>query len=230
MRSSHLPTPSSRAQALGFGWLFVQLAVLPSLLTLGNAGLGRPLDLAQLNFVYYLLNFLAVSLIFRRIFQESLANLKEHPWASLRTALLGLLAYGICFWGLSALGDWLLPDFSNQNDAAIFSMTEEHFLLMVMGTVFLVPPAEECLYRGLIFRKFYGLSPWKAYGISSLIFACIHVLGYLGQYSGPELLFAVAQYLPAGWILAWSYARSSSIFVPICIHAAVNLLTILTAR
>ncbi len=224
------PEPDRRETVPGFSYLVFQLALLPTLLTSGNLLLGRPLNLVQLNFVFYLLNFLAVFLIFRRFLNASWIAFRQQPRLSARTAVLGLAVYWLCFLLLGALGKHLLPGFANRNDNAIFAMGQENFFLMALGTAVLVPPAEECLYRGLIFRKLYAESPAKAYWISSLAFASIHILGYLGQYSLPELCFALVQYLPAGLVLAWSYAASGTIFVPIWIHAAVNLITILTAR
>ena len=97
---------------------------------------------------------------------------------------------------------------------------------MVIGTVILVPPAEECLFRGLIFRKLYGKNQAAAYLISILAFSCIHIFGYIGVYSPLELTMAVLQYLPAGLCLAWSYTRADTLFAPILIHAAVNYVTI----
>ena len=37
-----------------------------------------------------------------------------------------------------------------------------------------------------------------------------------------KMLMALLQYLPAGLCLAWSYAKSDTIFAPILIHALVN--------
>ena len=108
------------------------------------------------------------------------------------------------------------------NDEAILSMKQGSFFLMALGTVVLVPPVEECFFRGLIFRNLYSSSKWAAYLVSILAFAAIHILGYIGTYSPLELVLAVLQYLPAGLCLAWSYTRADTIFAPILIHAAIN--------
>ena len=105
-------------------------------------------------------------------------------------------------------------------------MARGNSFLMFVGTVILVPPVEECLFRGVIFRNLYKKSHAAGYLISMLAFACIHILGYIGQYSPLELVLAVLQYLPAGLCLGWSYIRGDSIFAPIFIHAAVNYITI----
>ena len=115
---------------------------------------------------------------------------------------------------------------SNYNDESIAALSRGNYFLTFIGTVILVPLAEECFYRGLIFRNLYRKSPLAAYLISMLAFACIHILGYIGQYSPLELVMAVLQYLPAGLCLAWSYIRGDTILAPILIHAAVNYVTI----
>jgi membrane protease YdiL (CAAX protease family) len=120
----------------------------------------------------------------------------------------------------------LLPTFSNYNDAAIAEMSRGNAFLMLVGTVILVPPVEECLFRGVIFRNLYKKSHPAAYLISMMAFACIHILGYIGLYSPLELVLAVVQYLPAGLCLGWSYIRGDTILAPILIHAAVNYVTI----
>jgi len=121
---------------------------------------------------------------------------------------------------------WLMPGFANRNNDAVLAMFRESRYLMFIGTVVLVPPFEECLFRGLIFRSLYGKQHWLAYTVSILAFAAVHILGYLGMYSPLEILVAIAQYVPAGLCLAWSYAKAGNIFAPILIHATVNYITI----
>ena len=124
----------------------------------------------------------------------------------------------------------LVPGFSNYNDSAIAVMGQENRLLVIIGTVLLVPPVEECFFRGLIFRNLYGKSHWVAYLVSMLAFALIHILGYAGQYTPLEILMALLQYLPAGLCLAWSYTKADTIFAPIAIHATVNCITLTSWR
>ena len=184
------------------------------------------LNTAQLNFVYYLVNFIAVLVIFHEFLGSSLSQAFQHPMLLCEAVILGFVAYYALFHVTDWLVGLLVPSFSNYNDEAIFAMSNGNHFLMVIGTVVLVPPAEECFFRGLIFRNLYGKSRWAAYLVSILAFACIHILGYIGTYSALELLMAVLQYLPAGLCLAWSYARADNIFAPILIHAAVNYVTI----
>ena len=56
--------PNSQETVCGFCYLAFQLLLLPTLLTMLNAQLSAPLREAELNFVFYLINFIAVLLIF----------------------------------------------------------------------------------------------------------------------------------------------------------------------
>ncbi len=228
MKKSRTSAPylSSQETIGGFCYLAFQLLLLPGLLHWCNAQLAAPLNTAELNFAYYFINFIAILLIFHDFLGASLSQAFQHPAYFCQAVILGFVAYYACFRATDCLVRLLVPSFSNYNDEAIFAMSKGSPFLMLVGTVVLVPPVEECLYRGLIFRNLYGKSRWAAYVVSILAFACIHILGYIGTYSALELLMAVLQYLPAGLCLAWSYAKSDTIFAPIVIHAAINAYTI----
>ncbi|MDY4509690.1 MAG: CPBP family intramembrane glutamic endopeptidase [Candidatus Faecousia sp.] len=221
--------PNSQETVGGFCYLAFQLLLLPELLTMLNARLSSPLRESELNFVFYMINFLAVLLIFREFLSSGAQQATRHPAYLCQAVILGLAAYYACRFATEWLVRLLMPGFSNYNDAAIAAMGRENRLLVIIGTVLLVPTVEECFYRGLIFRNLYGKSHWAAYLVSMLAFALIHILGYVGQYTPLEILMAVLQYLPAGLCLAWSYTKADTIFAPIAIHATVNFIT-LTAR
>ena len=214
----------------GFLYLAVQLLVLPQLLTFVNQNLAQPLSSAELNFLFYFVNFIAVLLIFRRFLSNSMDQIWQHPIQFLESVVLGFVFYYLCKISLDWLMDRFVPSFSNYNDDAIAAMSKSNYFLMFLGTVILVPPVEECFYRGLIFRNLYPKSRWAAYVVSILAFTMIHIMGFLGRYTALELLLAVIQYLPAGFCLAWAYARSNTIFAPIVIHAAVNYIGIQQMR
>ena len=131
-----------------------------------------------------------------------------------------------CSWVTEKLIGLLVPSFSNYNDEAIAAMSRGNGFLMLIGTVVLVPPVEECFYRGLIFRNLLGKSRILAYMASILAFSMIHIIGYIGTYAPLELCMAFLQYLPAGLCLAWAYTKAGTIFAPIFIHAAINFIAI----
>ena len=221
---------SGQETVSGFLYMAFQFLLLPGLLTFVNGSLDQPLSDAEINFVFYLINFIAILLILRRFLGNSLDNVWQHPILFLEAVILGFVFYYLCNYCITWVMEKSFPGFSNYNDEAIAAMNRSNHFLMFIGTVVLVPPAEECFFRGLIFRNLYPKSKWAAYIVSILAFSIIHILGYIGQYSALELLVAIAQYLPAGLCLAWAYTRSDTIFAPILIHAAINYIGISKLR
>lgn len=214
----------------GFCYLIFELIFLSGILNWINSHLDHPLNSAELNFVFYLINFIAILLIFHDFLGRALNQVTQHPAIFCQAVILGFVAYYACNWATTWVVRQLVPSFSNYNDQAIAGMLKGNYFLMVVGTVILVPPVEECLYRGLIFRNLYGKSRWAAYIVSILAFAIIHIIGYIGKYSAVELLMAFLQYLPAGLCLAWAYTKADTIFAPILIHAAINFISINALR
>ncbi|MDO5400514.1 MAG: CPBP family intramembrane metalloprotease [Eubacteriales bacterium] len=220
--------PSRRETIWGFSYMAFELLLLPELLHAMNPWMRLPE--AELNFVFFLLNFLALSLILHDYLGRSLQQVWRHPAYFCQAVILGGAAYYACFHAVNYIIDLLAPGYANLNDSSIASMAGSRSFLMAVGTVILVPPAEECLYRGLIFRNLYGKSRWAAYAVSILAFALVHVLGYVGTYSPLHLTMAVLQYLPAGLCLAWAYTKADTVFAPIFIHALVNAISLSKLR
>ena len=222
--------PSSQETMAGFCYLAFQMLFLPGLLSWLNSQFRTALNSAELNFLFYLINFIAVLVIFHDFLSKALTQVFQHPILFIEGVILGTVAYYALFWLTDKAVSLLVPGFSNYNDASVLEMVYSNRLLMLVGLLVLVPLAEECLFRGLIFRNLYGKSKWAAYVVSILAFAVIHILGYIGQYSPLELILAVLQYLPAGLCLAWAYIRSGTIFAPVVIHSIVNYISIYGIR
>jgi len=215
-----------------WGWIYFifELLALPTLLQIINLKTGSTLSSAEINFTYFLINFIVVLLIFHDYLGRNLAQVRLHPAYFCQAVILGLVAYFVSNALMGYVIGLIDPRFVNANDEAISGMTSSNFFLMAVGTVVLVPPVEECIFRGLIFRELYGKSRWAAYLVSIAAFAAVHIIGYLRVYSPMELLLSFLQYLPAGLCLAWSYAKSDTIFAPILIHTAVNAIGISAMR
>ena len=217
------PTLSKKELKTGFFYLAVSLLLIPSLLSF------LPISPGKLNFIYYLVNFAAAVFIFRRFLWQSVLVALDRPFPTLYYSALGYL-------GHTAIGEILMmliflvyPAFSNVNDQGIRSMLEADFTLMTIGIIFLVPVAEECFYRGLIFRGLYDRSPAAAYLASMTAFAFIHVMGYIGAFEPMQLLLCFIQYLPAGYCLCFAYRHGGSIISPIIVHIIVNAMGVYNA-
>ena len=214
--------------AFGIGYLFFDFLLLPRFLTILNILLR--LNSVQTNFAYFLLNFAGTVLIFHRFLFRNLKIAAGSFKRTLLCPLIGLPVYFLISYGLSWLIYFIAPDYSNLNDGTIQKLSQANFALMAVGTVVLVPPAEELLFRGLIFRGLYGKSPVLAYITSILGFSFVHVLSYLSAYEPLMLLMAMLQYVPAGICLALTYHISGNILSPILLHMLINLIGIQAMR
>ena len=222
------PTPNETV--FGFLYYILQLIIIPGIVMSVIMMLPRDISITIVNFVYFSVNFVVVLLIFRKFLVANFKSLLAYPWYTLRCAAIGLLIYiaGNTLFDLVIIT--LVPDFANVNDAAILEMVQKHYTLMSIGTVFLVPIAEECFYRGLFFRNLYDKNPILAYLVSMVAFSLAHVLNYVGMESFRTLALCFLQYLPAGFALAWSYRRSGSIFAPVLMHMVINQTGMLLMR
>lgn len=214
----------------GWFYLIVQLFVLPTLLQFANATLSWKLTASELRFTLYLFNFLAVLWIFRNFLGKNMDQTHHNLAFYFQAVILGFVAYSACGYALEWVMRLIFPNFSNAGEASIAALAKNGYYLTFVGTVILVPLAEECFYRGLIFRGLYSKSPWAAYIISIAIFAAAHIIEHIGSYSPLELVLTFLRYLPAGLCLAWSYAKSDSIFAPVLIRVVINAYTVSALR
>ncbi len=221
---------TDREQIWGIVYLLVSVFLLPMLLRYLNGLLARPVGNAWFNFIYFSCNFACVLWIFHGFFKRSLSYAGQNVWIFLLAVLLGAVGYFALSKVLGMALNWLFPNYVNLNDASIITMAHSNFLVMFIGTVFLVPVTEEVLHRGLVFGSLYPKSHVAAYLLSAAIFSAVHIVGYVGIYSLPHLLLAFLQYIPAGLALAWAYRFSGSIFAPIVIHATVNAIGLVAMR
>ena len=221
-------TPTKKEAIWSLVYMALEFLVLPSVLVLLNSMLPAPMNEARLNLFFFLMNYLVVGLILRKFIGKDLMHAK--PALLLRGAAVGMLLY----WALNLFAGsailFINPDFSNVNDAAIAGMIQQDMLFSILGTVVLVPPCEELLFRGVIFGSLYNRRPIAAYILSTMCFSAIHVLGYIGLFSWDILALCFVQYIPAGICLAWAYVRSGSILAPIIIHTLVNAMGVAIMR
>lgn len=225
-----LTTLTPAEKKLGwFYWAF-QLLLLPVILPLLNDQFGSPMTETELNLLFFVLNFVLLLLILHKFIFHSCKAGVLRPFHTLRWAIFGFALYWIYSFAVSWLILYLDPDFVNANNQYIFQMTEENYALTVLGTVLLAPVAEELMYRGLIFGTLYERSKLLAYVLSTLLFAAVHIAGYISIYDPRTLLLCLLQYLPAGLCLGLAYAKTGSILTPILAHIAINQVAISTMR
>ena len=200
---------TKREMTFGWGWLAVQMLVLPSLIS----SIAAPWGSAAVNFCYHLASLLAVTVIFHRYLKQELRNFT----AGFKKVLPVLLCL------ITAID----PGFRNVNDDSVAVLRQGNLALTAVMTVALAPVSEECLFRGLIFGCARKHSRWAAYVVSAVAFGALHVMGYVGSFGAVQLLLCFAQYLPAGLVLAAAMEKTDSIVTAMCIHAIINAVSMI---
>lgn len=182
--------------------------------------------LGLVNFIFGLLNLLFLVPIFFRYLRTQFHRLRYRGWG-----LFGDLALGfVVYYGLSLAGSHVVAillellgvEYSNLNEEAVeAAVAAAPWMTILLATV-LAPVTEELLCRGLIFCGLYRRSRFWAYALSMLVFSLLHVYGSLLDQSIGVSLVNLVVYLPAGFVLAWSYERSGSIWSAIFMHTVIN--------
>lgn len=222
--------PTQKEKLFGYTYLVIELLFLPVLLNAVCALLPVTLSSGQFNFIYFFINLGIIVFIFRRFLLQSLKDALKVPFPTIWCALLGYMGNNV-LGQLVTLGLLLIfPSFANINDLTVALMLRQDFTLMAIGTILLVPIAEETLFRGLIFRGLYDRSPIAAYLVSMAAFSAVHVVGYVGRVEPLMLVFSFIQYLPAGYCLCFAYRRSGTIWSPVLMHMLVNAAAVYSMR
>ncbi len=214
------------------GWLYlpIYIAFLSIILVavfdlLGwdyQTGAGK----ARLNGLFFLINFLAAVLIFRKFLLGNFRRIGKRFWGFVQAVILGFVMYYV---GLF-LVNWLIrlaaPDMTNINDETITGLLHAAKWIMLPGTVLLAPVAEECFVRGLVFGGIHKSNRVWAYILSTVLFSLMHIGGYIGTAPWWELGLCFLQYVPAGIALGWAYEKADSLFAPILMHCIINALSL----
>ena len=85
--------PTAQESVAGGVYFIFQLVLLPSILRWVNAQLSQPLTETELNFTYYLINFLATILIYHEFLGRSARQATQHLAYFCQAVILGLAAY-----------------------------------------------------------------------------------------------------------------------------------------
>ena len=187
-------------------------------------------DSARLNLTFFCLNFAVTVVLFRFFLKKSACAAVKRVPIILATVVVGFF---VCY-GLTTLVGMAIvalePAFFNVNNKNLSSISQQHYWLTTVCTIFLVPVTEELLHRGAVFGGLRRTSRVLAYGVSTAVFAMVHISTYIGHYEPRILLLCYLQYIPAGLCLAASYDLTGSIVTPILIHAVINAVGTLAMR
>ena len=216
------------------GWVYFPMFVLGTqvLISVTLAVLGYDLQetetLLTLNLWNSAINLVAIVAIFHRFLFEQLRPIRGRVGRLIGTVAIGFAIYygGTMLVNLLKTSVSILTgtEFTNQNQEAYEQLLRTDVLRSSVIALLCAPFVEECLVRGLIFRPLYPRSKVFAYALSMLTFSLLHVYGSIlnGGVTLAGVLWNVATYLPAGFALAWAYARTKTIWASIFLHLTVN--------
>lgn len=215
---------------LGFVYIAIHMFLLPWLLVFMYTNVLRHmnvvLDGPNLNLIYYVISFVFVLIFLFRFLKESFSDLLNNLLGSLQSVALGYLFNYILITLISLFISVVFKDVTNPNTQEIIKQTKLDTNVMIVVAVLLVPIVEETLFRGVLFGSIRAKSRVLAYIVSALVFSVYHLWQFfIGGFEWSMLLYLL-QYIPASLALCWCYERSGSIWSPIVLHAAINLISI----
>ena len=188
---------------------------------------------------FLLLVFVAVCILGRRFWRESIFCIRLTGMQMIWKPLLGALGCrALCFlvhdlfmmlgFRYFVTTDWG-PVLWNARIALLEGYMQDHFWVIALSIVVLIPILDEFLFRGVILGTLYPKNTVMAVILSVVLFTALNVLPYIGSVSAalgsdaPLYLCLYAfQFIPMGLALAWLYISTDSIFAPILMHIVMN--------
>ena len=122
----------------------------------------------------------------------------------------------------------VIVNHTNLNDTTISAQIDDAPRLTLIIIVLIAPFVEEVLFRGLVFGNLKGKSLAVGYVLSCLLFALSHVWEFIIVEQSVSQFLLMVKYLVPGFMLAWVYDRSGTLWTSIALHAAVNALALWT--
>lgn len=187
--------------------------------------------LERLNFWNSLINFIAALIIFRRFLWSQAKVLWKNLAEVIGTVFLGFFLYLAVSIAMNLITQYLIKltgiDYYNANQEAVESLMHGNFSAGILVALISAPLVEECLNRALVFGLIHRKNRILAYLVSMLIFSAIHVIGAAFTQSPIISLISLLVYFAPGFVLAWAYERTGTIWASILLHLGINSLAVL---
>ena len=133
----HAPSLTRSENIQGFAWLIFQFIFLPGVLGILTEWI--PMDLLQVNLVFYAVNLTAVLVIFRRFLLGNFDIAVDNPGNVFFTTLFGMGRYLMMTMLVGMIILSLDPEFVNFNDETLSEMAGDDLPLLALATIVLVP-------------------------------------------------------------------------------------------
>lgn len=191
---------------------------------------------AWFEFGCHLLHFLFALVVFHRLLLDSFLTVQVDVKGVLGTAALGVamifLVSGFILLAaiLSGLelfvnaADWMLPIFENELVTMADYLVEDSPVLGLICLAVLAPVGVSCIFYAVSFAPACEDHPLLAYLVVAVVLAIPRVFNVLlFQPVSHELTMYLFQ-LPLHWIACWTYQKTDTIWTPITVLSATNLL------
>lgn len=214
----------------GVIFFLIYLLVLPfatdPLFRLAERALGVTFSAHLKNSIYYYLLFAITILIFHNFLGRTTRQMVDRFSLTCKMVGLGL----IFLYGLNELvyrlTNLVIINRTNLNNSAISAQINDAPHVTVFIVILLAPVVEEVLFRGLVFGGIRQKNQILAYLVSCLLFALMHVWQFAVVQQDVTYFLLMVQYLVPGWVLAWVYDRSGTLWAPMALHAVANALSV----
>ena len=145
--------------------------------------------------------------------RKSILDQFNFNWKAIAFGLLS----AVVLWMVFYLGDFfskMLFDFARPQVDSIYAMKEgQNKILLILGLLFIIGPAEEIFWRGYVQDRLIGkYGEWTAFIITTLIYALVHI------WSFNFMLVMAALICGIFWGLMYRYSKN---LVPLVISHAV---------
>lgn len=188
--------------------------------------IGREIPDNVRNMIFYYTLFALTLVIFWRYLGITSNYFFANIWKTLGAVCIGM----VLFYGLNELTyrtlDLFLGNIRNLNDLTISAQIHDAPRSTALIVIFLAPFVEEVLFRGLIFGNLRSFHRIAAYIISCLLFAFLHVWQFAVIHQNFSYFLLMLQYFVPGFVLAWTYERSGTLWGSVLLHAFVNALAV----
>ena len=229
LRTKDVVTPTKNELFWGILCWFMYALGFPLLLSL-IFDVETPGGSYWFQITHFICCFLLTGGLFFRFLGRSSRPLRG-KWKTVFFAVIqGFAAYFVLRmlfeWLSFQILSWTETQLKVPNQEAVEGLMAYDFAPMAICSILLAPVTEEILSRGMVFAPLCQKWPWVGYVATTLLFAGMHTLGFIGQVSAVQSLTSFLIYIPAGLVMGWMYQKTKSIYGPIFLHMLVNFIAV----
>ncbi|MBQ3404712.1 MAG: CPBP family intramembrane metalloprotease [Oscillospiraceae bacterium] len=220
-----------RKSEIIFGWIFLPVFVL--LLPRATAFFcirvlvryWPGLDSAHLNFLFFALGFVILTVCMFSFLRESFHDLLDNLLNTVKALFICFVLYYLLLYVVNLLCILTVGDAINPNEENVRAAAELNSNVMLAVAVIIGPIVEETLFRGVVFGSIRRKNRLLAYAVSCLLFSLYHIWQYFPDSFDWMYLMYLLQYIPGGICLAMAYERGGSIWSSIMLHSLINFIS-----